>query len=137
MDFKKVTIKLDKERQLKLTLRGWREFENLTGVNLLESRVDDLAPNELYALLWACLIWQDNELQIDDIPALIDNSKSDITELIKSLLECIRIAFPEAKTEQPPLAKDPLNSIGSPSGVSESTPSVSPINNSGTSLPVN
>ncbi len=133
MNFKKIVITLDKPRQLKLSIKGWREFEAITSINLLESSLDDLAPNELYALIWACLIYEDKELKIDDIPALIENS--DMTEILKSLLECIQTAFPEAKTEQPPLAGTPSKSIGDPCGVSESTASIFQTNNSGTYPP--
>jgi hypothetical protein len=104
MDFKKIIINLDKERQLKLTFKGMREFEQATGVNISDIQdIQDLTPNELYALVWACLIWQDKDLQLESIPGIIENSSIEWDDLIESLVACIDQSFPEAKPETIPL----------------------------------
>lgn len=100
------------DRRLKLTLRGINEFEQVTGVNILEAGdIRDLSPKEIYALVWACLIWEDKNLKLDDIPVLIE--QADMAVLLKSLLDCINNSLPEAKPETSPLAsQNPSNSTG-------------------------
>jgi hypothetical protein len=116
--FKVTTVNLDKERHLKLTLRGINEFNQITGVDILTADIQDFTPREMMALIWACLMWEDKELKPDSIPLIIENI--DATELMNLLLECIINSMPEVKPETIPLEQQ---SITSNSGVSQSTTS--------------
>ena len=116
--FKVTTIKLDKERHLKLTLRGINEFNQITGVDILTSDIQDFTPREMMALIWACLMWEDKELKLESIPTIIE--PIDATELMNLLLECIINSMPEAKSDAVPLEPESI-SIGSNSGPSRST----------------
>jgi hypothetical protein len=117
--FKVTEVDLDKKRHLKLTLRGISEFNQITGVDILTSDIQDFTPREMMVLIWACLMWEDKELMVDAIPKLIE--KIDATELVNLLLECIINSMPEVKPETVPLAVPDSTTI--PSGVLQSTTS--------------
>jgi len=95
---KTVPIQLDRERNLKLTLKGMLEFENLTKKSLWEVTEESfkgLTDDELGKLLWACLIWEDKELKLDDV--LFAVNPGELVDIISKLLECLNNAFPKAK----------------------------------------
>ena len=103
---KLVKITLDKERRLRLTLRGMLEFEKLTGRNLFKGfKIQDLDLKENAALIWACLIDEDKELKYDDVLDMVDISN--FTLALQGVMDCIRQAFPEPKVSERPLAKKP------------------------------
>lgn len=115
MEFQITRLNLDKERRLKLTLRGISEFQQATGRDLMElDDLQDLTPRELYVLLWACLLWEDKELKLEAIPGLIE--PVDGITLMTALLECIANSLPEAKPDSIPLAEKPAESTGSAPG---------------------
>jgi hypothetical protein len=129
-EFKVAKINLDKERRLKLTLRGLNEFEQITGYSLVEiDDLSDLSPREFYVLLWACLIWEDKELKLEAITPLVE--KANGVELMSAVLECISNSMPEAKPETAPLVVKKetapvIESTGFNSGASAVTTSNSP-----------
>lgn len=100
-----VTIKLDKERHLRLTLKGMIEFQKLTGKNLLEGfSLKDLALEDVAALMWACLIHEDKELKYDDVLCMVD--LSNIMAVTEAVTACILQSLPEAEEKSgPPLAE--------------------------------
>lgn len=126
-EFQVTKITLDKERRMKLTLRGINAFEQITGIDIFGlTDLQDLTPKELGALLWACLTWEDRELKLEDIPVIIE--KVDGLDLVAALLECITNSMPatggsEVKPETVPLEQpDPTDpQTGSGSGLLEST----------------
>lgn len=85
---KPITIKLDKERHIRLTLKGMLEFEKLTGKNLLKGfNLKDLTLEDMAALMWACLIHEDKELTYDDVLCMIDsNNFNMVTEAITAYI---------------------------------------------------
>lgn len=97
-----VTITLDKERHLRLTLRGMVEFEKFTGRSLLKGfKIEDLSLADVAALMQACLIHEDKELTYENVLDMVDvkNMKS----LVAAIVACINQSLPEA-TEKAPLA---------------------------------
>ena len=113
-EFKVTSVNLDKERRMKLTLRGINAFEQVTGVDILGlTDLQDLSPKELGALLWACLMWEDRELKLESIPEIIE--KADAAGLMSSLLECITNSLPEVKPGTAPLAVPPASPPGAES----------------------
>lgn len=98
-----ITVKLDKERHLRLTLRGMLEFENITGISIFKGfDLKKMALKETTALLWACLIHEDKELTYDIFIDMID--LSNITQLTGAVTECINESLPDAKESAGPLA---------------------------------
>jgi len=99
-----VTIQLDKERHLKLTLKGMLEFQNITGKNLLQGfKMAELSLNEIGALLYACLIHEDKELKYDDVLLMVD--LGNLTAATKAVADCMAESMPEAR-EAVPLAEN-------------------------------
>lgn len=97
-----VTVQLDKERHLRLTLRGMLEFEVRTGGNLF--RGFDMAKMTLRdrtVLLYVCLIDEDKELKYDDFIDMVD--LSNINMLADAVAECINESLPDIKEKQRPL----------------------------------
>jgi len=95
-----VKIKLDKERTLKLTMRGMLTFEEKTGINLFKGiDLANMSLRELSVLLWVCLIHEDKELQFEDFTDLVD--LSNIVELTTKVTECIKESFPDTDGESP------------------------------------
>ena len=99
-----VTIKLDKERHLKLALRGMVAFEGLTGKNLLNG-IDftQMTMQEVAGLMWACLLHEDKKLTFDDFLDMV--SLSDITRLSEAIAQCITESMPDAEVDASPLAE--------------------------------
>ena len=99
-----VTVQLDKERHLRLTLRGMIEFEKLTGGSLFKGfDMKTMTLKERTALLWACLIHEDKELQYDDFIDMVD--LGNINMLADAVAECITQSLPDIKESASPLAK--------------------------------
>jgi len=98
-----VTIQLDKERHLRLTIRGAMGYQTLTGQNLLSGfDPTKLTLRDITALLWACLIHEDKELKYEDVIDMIEIG--DIPRVTKAVSQCIVQSFPDAKGDEVPLA---------------------------------
>jgi hypothetical protein len=102
-----VTIKLDKVRHLRLSLKGMLEFEKLTGKTLLKGfKFKDLTLSDMAALIWACLIHEDKELTYDDVLDMIDTSNMEAAS--EAVVACVIQSFPEPKEQKAhPLAETP------------------------------
>jgi len=89
-----VTVKLDKERHLKLTMKGMVEFERVTGKNPLKGLdVNEMTLTDIAALVFACLIHEDKELQFDDVLNMIDLSNMNI--VTEAVTDCITQLLPK------------------------------------------
>ncbi|MDD5082601.1 MAG: hypothetical protein PHU08_04435 [Dehalococcoidales bacterium] len=101
-----VTLVLDKERHLRLTLKGMIEFKKLTGKDLLQGfNLAEYSVEEIAALMWACLIWEDKSLKLEDAQELA--GVWNLKEVYTSVVKCLTAAFPdqkERKEEERPLA---------------------------------
>lgn len=99
-----VKITLDKERHLRLALKGMLAFEKLTGRNLLKGfNLKDLTMEDFAALAFACLIHEDKDLTYDDVLILID--ASNLPVIIEAVDKCIEQSFPEVVKSGHPLAR--------------------------------
>ena len=101
-----VKITLDKERHLRLTLKGMLEFEKMTGVNLLKGfDFNKLKLEDSARLLWASLIHEDKELTLDDVLYMVD--VSNLTIVMEALIDCINQSAPKVEGDSHPLAETP------------------------------
>jgi len=99
-----VTVKLDKERHLRLTLRGMLEFEKLTGGNLFKGfDMKKMTLKERTTLLYVCLIHEDKELTYDNFLDIVD--LGNLKKLSNAVGECIIESLPDIKESASPLAK--------------------------------
>lgn len=99
-----VTVQLDKERHLRLTLRGMLEFETRTGGNLFKGfDMKKMTLKERTALLYVCLIHEDKELTFDNFLDIVD--LSNINMLADAVGECINESLPDIKEKTCPLVK--------------------------------
>jgi len=104
-----VAIMLDKERYLLLDLNAMVAFEEETGKNLFDSNVSQelsagLNPKDLRALLWACLLHEDESLTPKQVGSWLryDN----LAEVAEKLVTAWGAAMPDApKGDAPPLPR--------------------------------
>ena len=81
-----ITIQLDKERHLRLTLGGMRRFQEETGKSLWKGLdIKSLTEGDAIALIWACLIWEDKDLKVEDVGFMLDPDKYD--EIVKKIIK--------------------------------------------------
>ena len=98
-----VTIHLDKDRRMKLTVRGMVAFEELTGKSLFMGfDLSKMNWKELTGLAWACVTEEDRELTYDAFLDLLQ--MGDVTKLTDVLPTCISEAFPDEEEGDRPLA---------------------------------
>ena len=102
-----VTINLDKERHLRLTLKGMLEFEKVTGKSLLKGfKFKELSLPEVAALIWACLIHEDRKLTYDDVLCMVD--LVNMQAVADAVIACVNQSFPEPKEQSDnPLVETP------------------------------
>jgi len=102
-----VTIQLDKERHIKMTLGGMYAFKQKTGKSLLKGfNVADLDEGNLIALVWSCLIWEDPTLTLEACGFMLD------TEAVNAVTSAI--ITPE--NISPNAGSRPNGSTSGPSG---------------------
>jgi len=104
-----VTIKLDKERHLKFTLGSMIRFKKSTGKDLRDPEViktirESPDIEDLVALYWSCLYWEDKTLTVEQVSDLID--LSNIKELQAKINQAFTLSTPE-KEDSDPLASGP------------------------------
>lgn len=103
-----VKITLDKERTLKLDLNAMVSFEEATGVSLMRGtfKSSKMSPRELRAMLWACLLHEDEALTEQQVGSWI--TVGNLMEITGKLNEAFEVSMPESEGKQPvPLAKKP------------------------------
>lgn len=84
---KPVTVMLDKERHLQLTLGGMKKFREATGFDLLKNdkKLENFSEDDMIAFFWACLLPEDRELTLEDVGYMLTPSK--IKELSEMLIK--------------------------------------------------
>lgn len=108
-----VTIQVDKERHLKLTLGAMREYVELTGRDILAQGIDlfKLPPADLQKLFWVCLKHEDKELTEEAVGELFDAKNILAATLL--LFDAVKLSLPdsikpkEAKDTSPLVKKTP------------------------------
>lgn len=89
---KKVFVQLDKKRQLHLDFNAMVAFEDETGTSLFEMKdTDSMSAKTIRALLWACLLHEDESLDIKDVGKFV--TLSNIQEISEKLGEAMAIAY--------------------------------------------
>lgn len=102
-----VTIVLDKERHLKLTLGGMKKFRETTGIDLLKGgNLDNFTDEHIIAFVWACLLPEDKKLTLEDVGYMLNATK--IQELSEAIIKVWGLAMPENEgTPDPNLSSRP------------------------------
>lgn len=76
-----VTIMLDRERTLRLTMRGLFAFKKATGKDLIKGiGKEEFTAEDSMALLWACLIHEDRELTLEQVENIVDLSNLSVVQ---------------------------------------------------------
>ena len=106
------TIVLDKERRLRLTLKGMAEFEKRTGKKLLEGfDISKMTLEEVGTMIWACMIHEDKTLEVEAVMDMVDTDN--MLVVMNAVTRTINRSMPKAKGEtKSPLAKRPSRSPG-------------------------
>jgi hypothetical protein len=86
------TFKLDKIYQLRFGMGSSVRFEQLTGRSVFDIEQYDL--DTCIQILWVLLSEQKPELKLEDVPALIDEYASSVTEIVKQVAEMCNAAYP-------------------------------------------
>ncbi len=118
-----ITVMLDKERHLKLTLGAMLAFQEATGKNLLDYKVTSgmgkkMTLEDLRAMLWSMLRHEDKAITLDEVGDFIDISN--MASIAGAIAETWKAALPEGSKEKVPLVKR-RPSTGSTSGASGAT----------------
>ena len=93
---KVVKIELDKERNLIYDFRAVRDFEKVTGKNILKPDTwENLSGTDVSVMLWACLKVDEPALTIDDVAALLN---------MENMKYCMEKIIEASGTNQSPLA---------------------------------
>lgn len=95
-----VKITLDKERTLKLDLNAMVAFEEATGKSFAEGSFarGEMSPRDLRAILWACLIHEDEALTLKQAGSWV--TASNMVEVAAKLNEAFEVALPESEGKQ-------------------------------------
>jgi hypothetical protein len=91
-----VTIQLDKERHLKMTLGGMKRFKDETGIDLLRDglNIKTLTEEQIIAFIWACLLHEDRKLTAEDVGFMLDATK--VQEISEKIVEIWGASVPES-----------------------------------------
>jgi len=100
-----VKIVLDKERHLKLTIRGMLLYEEKTGHSLFKGfNLSEMPFKNVVTLLWVCLIHEDESLTLDQFIDLCPMNR--LMEISEKCMECISESLAE-QDDSSPLANPP------------------------------
>ena len=102
-----VTVTLDKERHLLLNLNSMISFEQATDKSLFDGSFQGggMSPGDLRAMLWACLIHEDETLTEKQVGSWI--TVSNMIEIAGKLNDAFEVAMPEEEKKTVPLAVKP------------------------------
>jgi len=99
-----VKVTLDRERSLLLDLNAMAEFEEYTGKSFLSvSSLTDMGMKDLRALLWACLIHEDENLTVKQVGAMVHSEN--MNRISDAIVKAFSMAMPEPNGDNPPLTK--------------------------------
>lgn len=86
--FPKITITLDRERELRLDFNAMSEFENVTGLSLFTIGEKMREARNLRAFLYATLKAAKNELTLEEVGSLMTMQNfKDIESVMNKLME--------------------------------------------------
>lgn len=87
-----IMIDLDRPRKLRFGMGAMVEFEQLTGIKLMELN-DEMSMDICSKILWIMLKQEDKELTLQKTCELIDEYAESITEVITAITKAIAAAF--------------------------------------------
>jgi hypothetical protein len=112
------TITLDKERTLRMDLNALSDFESMTGKSFMSGGLDfeNLALADIRALLWACLVQDDESLTLRDVGAMLH--VGNLEPVTSAITKLVTDAMPEPEegSEPAPLPETSPSSAGSNGG---------------------
>lgn len=103
-----VKITLDKERTLFLDLNAMIAFEEAAGKRFQDASLQKgkMSPRDLRAMLWACLIHEDDALTEKQVGSWI--TAGNMVEITSKLNEAFEASMPKSEGKQTvPLARRP------------------------------
>ena len=97
-----IPIMLDKQRHLKWTMGGMEKFQEVTGIDVLSGDADPgkFTQKEIVPFMWACLLWEDRTLKLDDLKYMVDIER--MTEFIQLLPRIMSAAMPKGEENPDP-----------------------------------
>ena len=97
-----IPIMLDKERHLKWTMGGMEKFQEVTGIDVLSGEADPskFTQKEIVPFMWACLIWEDRALKLEDLKYMVDIEK--MIEFTQLLPKIVSAAMPKGEDTADP-----------------------------------
>ena len=101
-----IKIIFDKERTLKFDLNAMIAFEEVVGKSLFDGtfKPEDISPKELRAMLWACLLHEDDTLTEKQVGSWV--GVNNMVNITSKLGEAFEVAMSEGGgKETVPLAK--------------------------------
>lgn len=91
-----IKVELDKERNLLMDLNAMVAFEDKTGKSMLSmSDLSSLTAKDIRAMLWSCLIHEDENLAIEQVGKMIHTGN--MNEVNEKLNKAWGDAIPEAE----------------------------------------
>jgi len=101
-----IPITLDKARYLLMDLNAMVSFEEATGKNIMQGLdADSMSAKDFRALLWACLLHENEALKVEDVGKMI--RAENMGELSDKIAQAWEVASPEAEGDSRPLAENP------------------------------
>ena len=91
-----IMIDLDKPRKLRFGMAAMVEFEQLTGLKLLEIG-DNISVETIAKMLWVMLKQEEKEITLVKTFKLVDNNADDMTYVITKVTEALSIALEKGK----------------------------------------
>ncbi len=110
-----IPIMLDRQRHLRMDLNALADFERETGASITALDFNKLSMTQTRALLWACLVQEDEGLTLRQVGQMIH--PGNLEEIATALGQAFDAALPAVD-----LSADPNPSVG-PSTGSSSGPS--------------
>jgi molybdenum cofactor biosynthesis enzyme len=104
-----VTIELDRPRKLRFTMGAMMEFEEITGIKLMDLE-DELSFTVAAKAMWVMLKQEDKDLTLEEMKNIIDEYADNLTYIIEKTTQAIRAAFQNKRKSpnaQTPAAKSP------------------------------
>ena len=99
-----VNIKLDKTRHIFFGLRAQKMTEKMLGIKsflgYMNTTKGEIGANEMSTILYAGLLWEDNDITLDSVIDLVDEHSNIIT-VIEAIGKAIQIAMSNDKEEKP------------------------------------
>ena len=97
-----IPIMLDKERHLRWTMGGMEKFHEVTGIDVLSGAADpsQFTQKDIVPFLWACLIWEDRTLKLEDVKYMVDLDK--MMEFIQLIPKVVNAAVPQGEANPNP-----------------------------------